>query len=371
MAQLVWHSNIFDYTGYAKAARQYVLALHASGVDVKLETIQAQLPDVDLPADQMQILRHLAMKRKHSQRKVYLYHYIPDLWWRSLHPSIGFTYWETSKLPQQWVYRANKMNAVFLPSTHNMEVFHRSGIKVPLFHIRPCLHLPEGSESQKYIPSYIHGLPPFRFLAVCSWIERKGIDLLLKAFWSEFHESEPVSLVIKTVAGPDIANSVEALKQEARLSHPPAVVYVDTQVRSELEMDALYRSCHAFVHPTRGEGVGYPMMEAVARGLPVIATNWGGQLDYLNANNSYLIPCHLVPVKPQAYYYGYQSDQLWAEPSIEALRALMRQVINEYHTAALKAQAAQQYLYQHFTPQAAAQDMLQALQQLTSLHFQA
>lgn len=370
MAQLVWQSNIFDYTGYAKAARQYVLALHGQGVDLKLESFQAQLPDVDLPADQLHVLRHLASKRKSSQRKVYLFHYIPDLWRRTLHPAIGFTYWETSKLPKGWVARANQMNAVFLPSTHNMEVFRHSGIKVPLFHIRPCLHLPQPPFTHEHIPAYIHGLPPFRFLAVCSWIERKGIDLLLKAFWSEFHAHEPIALVIKTVARRDIVHSIETLKQEARLSHTPAGVYVDTEVRSELEMDALYRSCQAFVHPSRGEGVGYPMMEAVARGLPVIATNWGGQLDYLKPDNSYLIPSQLVPVKPQSYYYGYHSDQLWAEPSIEALRALMRQVINEYQTAVSKAHIAQQQLFQQFTPQAAAQDILNALHQLTGMHFQ-
>lgn len=369
MAQLVWKSNIFDYSGYAKASRQYVLALHAYGVDVKLETFQAQLPDVDLPTEQLHTLRHLANKRKSSQRKVTLFHYIPDFWRRTLHPTIGFAYWETSKIPQEWVSRANQMNAVFLSSTHNMEVFRHSGIKVPLFHIRPCLHLPDSSSFHEHIPAYMNQLPPFRFLAVCSWIERKGIDVLLKAFYSEFHANDPVALVIKTVAGPDLAHSIEALKQEACPSHTPATVHIDIQVRSELEMDALYRSCQAFVHPSRGEGVGYPMMEAVARGLPVIATDWGGHLDYLQPNNSYLIPYQLISVTPQPYYYGYQSDQLWAEPSIDALRALMRQVFNEYSVAALKAQSAQQHLFQHFSPQAAAQDMLNALQQITSLHF--
>ena len=54
----------------------------------------------------------------------------------------------------------------------------------------------------------------------------------------------------------------------------------------------------------RGEGIGYPMLEAGKRGLPVIATAWGGQLDFLNKKNSYLIPYHLVPVKQQSHYHA-------------------------------------------------------------------
>ncbi|MBN3523141.1 glycosyltransferase [Paenibacillus apiarius] len=368
MAQIIWHGNVFDSTGYAKAARQYVLALHARGADVKLEAYSG-LPPVELPLNQKTVLEQLRVKRSRAVQRVSVFHYIPDFWRKKLRPSFGFTYWETSKIPDTWVKQANQMNAVLLPSLHNIDVFHRSGVTVPLFYVRPCLSEPYHSPSPESTPPYVHHLPPFRFLSVCSWIDRKGIDLLLKAFWNEFTAADPVCLIIKSAGTGDIFQQVEKLKQEQMLTHMPAPVYIDLELRSEMEMDALYRSSHAFVLPSRGEGVGYPVLEAAMRGIPVIVTGWGGHADFLNEHNSYLIPYQLVPVKPQPYYYGYQSDQLWAEASIDSLRSTMRHVMTHYAEASVKGQIVMQHTLTHFSPDKAAQDLIHALTNMTGFSF--
>ena len=66
-----------------------------------------------------------------------------------------------------------------------------------------------------------------------------------------------------------------------------------------------------------------PFMEAMASGLPVIATSWGGQMDFLNAANSFLVPYKLTsPVasmnRPSAISKSFRylfdgKDQRWAE----------------------------------------------------------
>ena len=38
---------------------------------------------------------------------------------------------------------------------------------------------------------------------------------------------------------------------------------------------------HALINLAHGEGFGLPMFEAACQGLPVIAPNWSGQLDYM------------------------------------------------------------------------------------------
>ncbi|OGX68287.1 MAG: glycosyl transferase family 2 protein, partial [Paenibacillus sp. RIFOXYA1_FULL_44_5] len=264
-------------------------------------------------------------KPEKKGNKIYIFHQLPENWRRRLHPSIGFTYWETSKIHDNWVRMANQMNAVFLSSLHNIEIFRNAGVKVPLFHIRPSLsHVSSSSEQP---PKYLRKLPPFRFLSVSQWVERKGFDILLKAFWEEFTADDNVALVIKTF---DLdAQDVERIKIKHGVSAQSAPVYFDLEPRNDNEMDALYRNCQAFVLPSRGEGLGYPLLEAAARGLPVITTGWGGQLDFLQEHTSYLIPYQLVPVKPQSYY-GYQSDQLWAEVSVPELRNIMRSVFENY-----------------------------------------
>ena len=42
------------------------------------------------------------------------------------------------------------------------------------------------------------------------------------------------------------------------------------------DLPKLYKAADAFVLPSRGEGWGRPHVEAMAMGLPVIATNWSG-----------------------------------------------------------------------------------------------
>jgi glycosyltransferase involved in cell wall biosynthesis len=44
-----------------------------------------------------------------------------------------------------------------------------------------------------------------------------------------------------------------------------------------------------FVLASHGEGWGRPIAEAMAMEVPVIATNWSGQTDYMNSKNRWLV----------------------------------------------------------------------------------
>ncbi len=45
----------------------------------------------------------------------------------------------------------------------------------------------------------------------------------------------------------------------------------------------------SMVSMTHGEGFGRPLLEATMTGLPVIASGWSGQIDFLDKENSILI----------------------------------------------------------------------------------
>jgi glycosyltransferase involved in cell wall biosynthesis len=104
------------------------------------------------------------------------------------------------------------------------------------------------------------------------------------------------------------------------------------------EMPGLYRAANAFVLPSRGEGYGRPYLEAMVSGLPVIATRWGGSLDFLNDDNSYLVDCNVVDVSAAGVrdtpdYSGHR----WAEPDVDSLRRAMRAVFEDRDEAARRA----------------------------------
>jgi len=81
-------------------------------------------------------------------------------------------------------------------------------------------------------------------------------------------------------------------------------------------------------------GDSLPFLEAMASGLPVIATAWGGQMDFLNNKNAFLVNYQLQPpvlsmnrrssISRQFRHLFAETGQLWAEPDIGSLRRQMR-----------------------------------------------
>jgi glycosyltransferase involved in cell wall biosynthesis len=85
----------------------------------------------------------------------------------------------------------------------------------------------------------------------------------------------------------------------------------------------LLRRMDAFVLPSRGEGFGLCGLEAMATGLPLIATAWSGPVEYLDPADSFPLEYRLSEAGGAASnhvrYHG-----LWAEPDVQHLRYLMR-----------------------------------------------
>jgi glycosyltransferase involved in cell wall biosynthesis len=146
-----------------------------------------------------------------------------------------------------------------------------------------------------------------------------------------------VALIIKTYSSMGYTTSQLVKKVATYLTQDlgydinriPNIVFHDAVI-PDARMPNLYRAADCFVLPTRGEGWGRPFMEAMAMGLPVIATNWSGQTAFMNAENSLLLDCEVVDVPAIACqetptYQGHR----WAEPSLTHLRQLLLQAFED------------------------------------------
>jgi glycosyltransferase involved in cell wall biosynthesis len=94
----------------------------------------------------------------------------------------------------------------------------------------------------------------------------------------------------------------------------------------EAGLAALYGRADVLLSLHRAEGFGLPMLEALARGIPVVATAWSGNTDFTDALNSVPVPCELVPVAdPAAIYHGSR----WAEPDVAAAAEGLRRLAED------------------------------------------
>lgn len=103
---------------------------------------------------------------------------------------------------------------------------------------------------------------------------RKGVDVLLQAYGKAFSSKDDVCLIIKTFPNPH--NKIYDWLKEAQSATPdfPEILIIQDDL-PDSQLKALYEQCHCLVAPSRAEGFGLPMAEAMISGLPIITTGWG------------------------------------------------------------------------------------------------
>ena len=125
----------------------------------------------------------------------------------------------------------------------------------------------------------------FRFVSAGSLICRKGYDLLLRAF-SRIPGYGGTDVHLTIIGEGEQRNELAALTHSLGISD--RVRFTGQLDRSS--MVGLYRESDAFVLASRQETFGVVYIEAMAMGLPVIATICGGPEDFVDDSNGFLIP---------------------------------------------------------------------------------
>ena len=75
----------------------------------------------------------------------------------------------------------------------------------------------------------------------------------------------------------------------------------------------LLRASNAMVLPSMRECGGAVVLEAMASGVPVIAANWGGPVDYISEGAGFLIP----PDTPEEFVKGLARAMVWLSKNPE------------------------------------------------------
>jgi colanic acid/amylovoran biosynthesis glycosyltransferase len=127
----------------------------------------------------------------------------------------------------------------------------------------------------------------WRLMQASRLMEKKGLKTTVRAF-AQFQKAFPRSTLTIAGEGPE-KNELEALARELNVT----VHFVGFLPPPELR--ELYYSSHLFLHPSETgadgnqEGVPNSMLEAMATGLPVFATNHGGIPEAVEDKNGVLV----------------------------------------------------------------------------------
>ncbi|KAI5687942.1 Glycosyl transferases group 1 [Leishmania braziliensis] len=220
-------------------------------------------------------------------------------------------------------------------------------------------------------------LQRYVFFSNFKWEDRKGWDVLLKAYWDAFGLSAPpelrerTTLVIKTritqtyspyLSKYSILHFIEtwgrsgALPGLRSIADFPHIVVVEGKL-SGTEIAQMYANADAFVYPTKAEGWGLPAAEAMAMGLPVLITEWSGPLRMMERDSCFRIPVdgleEILPNSP----YGYAEGMKMAMPSVEKTAELMQYVVKHPEHAQRVGHRAREYAVRELSEEAVADRM--------------
>ncbi len=303
---ILFQGNIEKLSSFSLINRILVKGLRDLGYKVVVFPIDSEM-EVDLPGD------------------------IPDIYIFHGHPYdyrsspgrfntfiLNYEYFQIKKEDEILVSRLNNYFDLVLVSTHFVkDILSKNGIKVPI------KLLPWGADRKEYNPfgepKKIPGLKEFNFVYAGTFTERKGVDILVKAYLQEFSAKDNVSLVIKeAMRWKHFEPWIEKVMGYPAMhkSNSPKIIHINEEDKS---LSGYFTAADVGVFPFRGEGFGLPILECIASGRPVIVTKGTGPMDYCS-------PCNARFIRARK---RMSKGKLQLEPDVKHLRLLMREAFEK------------------------------------------
>ena len=349
--EVILRGHFYEYTGYAKVNRNFSMSLAIDNIFVEISPISIRNSDInEVEARMLSLLKRQVGKDAILIDSVVPTHAKPS----SKLYNILYTTAETNRVPKQFIDVTELYDEVWVTSTFSKQSYEESGCKKRILIVPPIINgnlYSEKGASYVFRPS----IKKFVFTSVMTWGYRKGSDALVRAFCSQFTGDDDVSLVLlisEKSKEKQLSIKKEIDKIRSEFVFPPDIRCCMKGI-PEYQMPSFYRACNVFVLPSRGEGFGIPYCEASLCGLPVISTKYGGQLDFLSNDNSYLVDIDGLEVAEKGktgvhFWDGYSFPRLKSDDFIERLGESMRYVYSNYEEAKQKNIVLQSKIRQNF-----------------------
>jgi glycosyltransferase involved in cell wall biosynthesis len=340
-----------ESSGYGEAARRHLLALWKAGAQVHARSVTlvsaSGATDVKPPRAYAGVRRLVRPEETHHTVLVHT----PPMHFSSFtdhrRRNIGVTAYEAADLPPTWAVELDAMDALWVPSTFCKEAFERSTR-------RPVHVVPHPVSPPPPGPVDLPGVPPdvFLFVAIFEWSDRKNPDGLLRAFRDAFRGRSDCALFLKIGCRfePKQERIARAIREAMALPDAPPV-FVTFDVLSPDFLARVMRRADACVSLHRAEGFGLTMAEAMAAGVPVVATGYSGNLEFMDAESAFLVDYRLVPIRERlSRSRMFRRSSFWAEPSHDAAVDALRSCVLLSAERSRKAKRARAWVTEKLDP---------------------
>lgn len=273
--------------------------------------------------------------------------------------TVGWWWWEVQSFPAVWQSSFERLDEVWVGSRFVADALLPTAT-VPVVPMPMPVTVPPGVVADR--PALGWDDDTFVYLFAFDFnsvFARKNPLDLVEAFTRAYPtpDAEPVRLVLKAINGERHPEHLARLR--AAIADRDDVQLIDRYL-SVREKDALTASCDCYVSLHRSEGFGIGMAEATLLGRPVVATGYGGNVDFMGPPGGWLVRHTLVPIGPGSD--PYPADAVWAQPDLDHAAELLRAVREQPEEAARRADAAKQWLVEHHSPHAAGQALRRRLE---------
>jgi glycosyltransferase involved in cell wall biosynthesis len=234
---------------------------------------------------------------------------------------IGYWAWELPKVPPEWRSGWPFIHEIWVPSQFTADALAKISRLAPI----TVMPHPVVARTRPTLSGKCRRERRFTALVIfnmASGFSRKNPMAAVEAFRRAFGNDPTCRLIVRVVNGTCYEEGYQRLK--AAIGSLGNATLSDADSVGPSTND-LYASADVVVSLHRSEGFGLVIAEAMLHGLPVVATNWSGNVDFFTADNGLPVSYSLVPANDPQGTYDY-SDCLWAEPDVDDAAAKLAQL---------------------------------------------
>ena len=246
---------------------------------------------------------------------------LPPLFWTP--QKIGYWVWETEIAPPSFMAASQGFDEIWTPSEYSASAI-RLSVEIPVNVLPHALNLTEldkATRSPRHFNLPDEGILFGFFFDPDSSIQRKNVSGLIKCFRNSFRNDDNCYLILKVNGRSALSYEYQELLSN---SLDERIIFIDSTYDVATTYN-LMMCLDVYVSLHRSEGFGLSCAEAMALGIPVVASNYSGNLEYMNHNNSFLVPIDII--QTDRPYGAYPAGTVWCEPNIEAAEQIMRNTL--------------------------------------------